>query len=154
MSFQFWLCAVITAISAYVSLGDRSRPSAGQTLRRRSVPCTRSPRSVAVAAAATIAPFTSSVDFVAAVALVMVIVQGADAVVGARIHDRLKIRTLGDRRSERRRTGVAARHPLSTRVDRGWDVICDRHGRRRAPGHGARPDVVGAMMSPRSGHIG
>ena len=47
-------------------------------------------RSGAVAAVSTIAPFTSSVDFVAEMAVVMVIVQGADSVVGARIRDSLK----------------------------------------------------------------
>ncbi|ROS26284.1 hypothetical protein [Cellulomonas sp. PhB150] len=90
MSFQFWLCAVITAISAYVSLGYSIAALRGADAQAKVGSMYALARSVAVAAAATIAPFTSSVDFVAAVALVMVIVQGADAVVGARIHDRLK----------------------------------------------------------------
>jgi len=90
VSFPFWLCAAITAISAYVSLGYSiaGLRSAGAEAKVGFMYALA--RSAALAVAATVAPFTSSIDFVAAVAVATVVVQGADAVVGLRIRDPLK----------------------------------------------------------------
>jgi len=90
VSIEFWICAAITAISAYVSLGYSIAGLRGAGDEAKVGFMYALARSTALAAGATIALFTSSIDFVAAVAVVMVIVQGADAVVGVRTHDRLK----------------------------------------------------------------
>jgi hypothetical protein len=90
VSLEFWLCVAITAISAYVGLGYSIAGLRGADPRSQAGFMYALARSAALAVAATIAPFTSSIGFVAAVAVVMVLVQGADAVVGLRIRDSLK----------------------------------------------------------------
>lgn len=47
-------------------------------------------RSLALAVVAVVAPFTGAVSFVVAIAVAMVVVQAADAVIGAVLRDRLK----------------------------------------------------------------
>jgi hypothetical protein len=90
VSFEFWLCGAITAISAYVSLGYSVVGLRDATAEAKVGYMYALARSGALAAAATVALVTSSIGFVAAVAVVMIVVQGADAIVGTRIHDRLK----------------------------------------------------------------
>ena len=91
VSAAFWCCVSITAISALVSLGYSIAALAGS----RSSP-DRTPsmyafaRSLALAAGALAAVVVRSVSFAEAIAFLMVIVQGADAVIGTRIGDRLK----------------------------------------------------------------
>jgi hypothetical protein len=90
MTIAFWLTAAITAISALVSLGYSIvglRASSGPA---RTASLYALSRSVALAAAAIVALFAGSVAFVVAVAIAMIIVQAVDAVIGARIHDRMK----------------------------------------------------------------
>ena len=90
MSTAFWVCAVITVISAFVSLGYsiaalKGSDATGDTSSRYA-----SARSLAVAVVAVTAFFVGSSSFLEAIALVMVIVQAADALIGLKIHDRLK----------------------------------------------------------------
>ncbi|MGW8567530.1 hypothetical protein [Isoptericola sp. NPDC055881] len=85
----FWVCAAVTSVSAYVSLGYSVaglRAAAGEA---RVGFMYALARSVALAVAATVAFFSGSVGFLVAVAVAMVVVQGADAVVGTRLHDRI-----------------------------------------------------------------
>lgn len=90
MTLAAWSCAAITVISAAVSFGYsiaglRTSPPEGRTPSMYAVS-----RSVALLTVAVVALFTRSEPFIAAIAIAMVIVQAGDAVIGSRIHDRLK----------------------------------------------------------------
>lgn len=93
MSFAYWVCAAVTAISAFVSLGYSFvavRDSAGAESAAARYAFSRS---LALAVAAAAVPITASPSWLRAVALVMILVQAGDAIVGAMLRDRLK--TLG-----------------------------------------------------------
>lgn len=87
----FWTCAAITAISAAVSFGyaavglRQSPDGAARTASQYAFA-----RSAALLVAAVTAPFAGSTGFLAAVAIAMVIVQGADSLIGISIRDRVK----------------------------------------------------------------
>lgn len=90
MSAAFWVCAAITVISSLVSLGyAASAVRSSQGPDRRNALYAFS-RSVALAVAATTALFNRSAGWLEGVALAMIVVQASDAVIGARIRDRLK----------------------------------------------------------------
>lgn len=90
MPLALWACAAITAVSAVVSLGYSIAGllAAGESDRTASRYALA--RSVALAVVAAAALVLGSVPFLVAVAAAMVLVQGADAVVGALVRDRLK----------------------------------------------------------------
>lgn len=90
MSTAFWVCAAITAVSAFVSLGYSVVALRAATPSDRTSSMYASARSLALALAAVVALFAGSPPFLVAVALTMTVVQAADAVIGALIHDRLK----------------------------------------------------------------
>lgn len=90
MSSGFWACAAITTVSAFVSLGYSAaalRGSAGAATTNAMYAFTRS---LALALTVTVVLLTQSTPGLRAVALAMVLVQAGDAVIGARLHDRLK----------------------------------------------------------------
>jgi hypothetical protein len=87
---SFWICAAITAANSFVSLGFsivglRQADATGVVASRYALA-----RSAAISLAAAIASSTGSVGFVAAVAIVMTVVQFADTAVGAFSRDRQK----------------------------------------------------------------
>lgn len=90
MSTAFWICAVVTAISAFVSLGYSVAGLRGAEAASRTGFMYAFARSLALALSAVIAIVSGSVGYLAAVAIAMVIVQACDAVVGAVIRDRMK----------------------------------------------------------------
>ena len=87
VSFPYWFCVVVTAISALTSLGFSIaalvRPIEGSLRTARYA----ASRSVALAVAAAVPIVATSVRWVEAVALAMVIVQAGDATIGLREHD-------------------------------------------------------------------
>ncbi len=90
MSASFWVCAAITTVSAFVSLGYSAialRAPAGPAATNALYAFSRS---VALAAAATVVLFTQTSSWLSAVAFAMILTQAGDAVIGARLHDRLK----------------------------------------------------------------
>jgi hypothetical protein len=90
MPSAFWICAGVTAVSAFVSLGYSvvAVARSGGTARVNArYACSRS---LALAAVATIVLLAQSPSWLPAVALIMVVVQAGDAVVGAIARDRLK----------------------------------------------------------------
>ncbi len=90
MSAGFWVCAAITTVSAFVSLGYSVvglRGPAGAAGAAEMYACTRS---FALAAAATVVLFAQSPSWLRAVAFTMVLVQVGDAMIGARLQHRLK----------------------------------------------------------------
>lgn len=93
MSYEYWACAGITAISALVSLGFSVTGLGRGDSVSRTASMYAFARSLALAAVAIVALFTGSEPFVASIAVAMVLVQGADAVIGLVTADRVK--TLG-----------------------------------------------------------
>ncbi|WP_235833396.1 hypothetical protein [Orlajensenia flava] len=90
MTAAYWVCALITLVSAFVSLGyslAALRGASGDVLTASRYAAARS---AALAVAVVVALFVGSVAFVAAIAVAMVIVQAIDAVIGVTIKDRLK----------------------------------------------------------------
>ena len=90
MSAAYWLCAAITVVSALVSLGFSIAALRATTTEVRIASMYAFARSLALAIAAVIALILNSVGYLQAVALSMVIVQAADAVIGAMNRERLK----------------------------------------------------------------
>ena len=93
MTSAFVACAVVTTISAAISLGfsvAAVSPASGQTRTMALYACARSLALTLIS----LVPFaTGSTPWLAAVAVGMIIVQFCDAGVGVTIHDRMK--TLG-----------------------------------------------------------
>lgn len=90
MDLAYWVCVIVTLLSAAVSLGY-SIHAAGAASGEGLVPARYAlSRSVALLVVAAIAPFTGLVSFVAAAAIAMVLVQTLDAIVGITIRDVLK----------------------------------------------------------------
>jgi hypothetical protein len=87
MSVGFWVCAVVTLVSAGVSFGFSVAGLRGSAGKVRTVGLYACARSIALLAVAVVALFAGSVPFIAAVALAMVLVQGADAAIGLTIRD-------------------------------------------------------------------
>lgn len=92
MSSIFWACAIITAISAFVSMGFSigALRSKGEELITSMY---TSSRSTALAVISLVPLFTGSRSWLLSIASAMVIVQGLDALVGIKQHDTMK--TLG-----------------------------------------------------------
>lgn len=91
MTVAFWACAIVTLISAGVSLfyavdGARTSRADAVTPSRYALA-----RSVALFAVALAGPFSGSEAFVTGIATAMIVVQALDALVGVGIRDRLKI---------------------------------------------------------------
>ena len=90
VSTAFWVCSIITALSAFVGLGY-SIATVGWSPAPQQVPAMYAfARSLALAAAAVAALLTRSVAFAEAIAFTMIIVQAADAVIGVRLHERMR----------------------------------------------------------------
>ncbi|WP_372983781.1 hypothetical protein [Microbacterium sp.] len=87
---SFWICAVITFVSALVSLGYAAAGLRAAVADEITPSRYALSRSVALAATAAVALFTGSVAFVAGMAVAMIIVQAADAVIGVTLKDRVK----------------------------------------------------------------
>ncbi|WP_245933589.1 hypothetical protein [Arthrobacter livingstonensis] len=90
MSIAFWVCAVVTVISSLVSGGYAVAGFRSATEQSRVPSMYALARSLALVLVAIVGLLSSSIPFVAAAALAMILVQGLDAVIGARISDRLK----------------------------------------------------------------
>lgn len=85
----FWLCATVTTLSAFISAGfslEALKSSGGAQIAAMY----GAARSVALAIASLIPLFNGSHDWLAAIALAMVIVQALDTLVGIRQHDVMK----------------------------------------------------------------
>lgn len=90
VTFAFWVCTVITAISSVVSFGYSVAGLRGASGVRQAGSLYAFSRSLALLAASVVALFVGAVPFTAAVAIAMVTVQAADAVVGVLVRDRFK----------------------------------------------------------------
>lgn len=93
MTPAFVACAVITTISAAISLGFSVAAAFPASGHARTMALYASARSLAFTLISLVPFFTGSTPWLEAVALGMIIVQFSDAGVGLTIHDRMK--TLG-----------------------------------------------------------
>ncbi|MEJ3405745.1 hypothetical protein WDJ51_13475 [Rathayibacter sp. YIM 133350] len=92
-SVSFWVCAVVTLLSALVSGAYALAGARSASTDTRAPSLYALARSAALLVVAVVAVFTASVAFQSAVAIAMIIVQAGDAIIGGLIHDRVK--TLG-----------------------------------------------------------
>jgi hypothetical protein len=82
-----WVCAGVSATSAFVSLGFSIAAVRAERIDTARYAVARSS---ALAVVAIVAFFVAAVGFVAAIALAMIVVQFSDAVIGARARDVIK----------------------------------------------------------------
>jgi hypothetical protein len=86
----FWICAGVTAASAFVSLGFSAAAVLSVRHQVRTNAMYVLSRSVALAAVSLVPLINQTRSSVLTIALAMVIVQALDAVVGGIVHDRMK----------------------------------------------------------------
>jgi hypothetical protein len=84
----FWICAGVTAASAFVSLGFST--AAVLSVRHETNAMYVLSRSVALAAVSLVSLISQTRSSLLTIALAMVIVQALDAVVGGIVRDRMK----------------------------------------------------------------
>src|SRR3979490_2524035 len=89
MSIPFLFCALITAVSAVISLGF-SIAAAFNTNEVRNIALYACARSVALVLVSAVPFFTGSTPWLQAIACSMIIVQVGDAAIGVVIKDRMK----------------------------------------------------------------
>lgn len=90
MSAAFWVCATVTLVSAFVSLGYSLAALARSNAADRTSSMYAAARSLALASTAVVALFARSTPYLEAVATSMVAVQAIDAAIGVAIRDRFK----------------------------------------------------------------
>ena len=90
MNMSFIVCALITAVSAVISLGFSIAATFTPANEVRNVALYTCARSVALALASAVPFFTGSTSWLEAIACCMIIVQVCDAGIGVVIKDRMK----------------------------------------------------------------
>jgi hypothetical protein len=90
MNMSFIVCALITAVSAVVSLGFSIAATFTPANEVRNVALYTCARSVALVLASAVPFFTGSTSWLEAIACCMIIVQVCDAGIGVVIKDRMK----------------------------------------------------------------
>jgi hypothetical protein len=90
MTVPFILCALITAISAIISLGFSIAAAIAATDTARTMALYACARSTALVIASAVPFLTGSTEWLQAIAWSMIIVQASDAVIGTTIKDRMK----------------------------------------------------------------
>ena len=90
MSMPFIFCAVITAVSAVISLGFSIAATFDTANEVRTMALYACARSLALALASAVPFFTGSTPWLQAIACSMIIVQVCDAAIGVIIKDRMK----------------------------------------------------------------
>jgi hypothetical protein len=90
MSIPFLSCALITAVSAVISLGFSIAAAFNAAHEVRDMALYTCARSVALVVVSTVPFFTGSTPWLQAIACSMIIVQVCDAAIGVIIKDRIK----------------------------------------------------------------
>ena len=90
MSTPFIVCALVTALSAVVSLGFSLAAAMNETGNARTMALYGCARSVALVVASAVPFFTGSTEWLEAIAWILILVQSGDAVIGTTINDRMK----------------------------------------------------------------
>jgi hypothetical protein len=90
MNTSFIFCALITAVSAVISLGFSIAATFNTANEVRNLALYTCARSLALVLASAVPFFTGSTSWLAAVACCMIIVQVCDAGIGVVIEDRMK----------------------------------------------------------------
>ena len=90
MFAPFIVCALVTALSAIVSLGFSVAAVMNGTGNARTIASYACARIVALVVASVVPLFTGSTEWLEAIAWTMILVQAGDAVIGTTIDDRTK----------------------------------------------------------------
>jgi hypothetical protein len=90
LTTPFLVCAAITALSAFISLGFSLAAALSEAGVARTMAFYATARSVALAIASVVPFMTGSVGWLLAVGWIMIIVQALDAIVGVTINDKMK----------------------------------------------------------------
>ena len=90
MSMPFIFCALITAVSAVISLGFSIAATFHTAIEVRNMALYACARSVALVLVSVVPFFTGSTSWLEAIACCMIIVQAGDAGIGMIIKDRMK----------------------------------------------------------------
>jgi hypothetical protein len=91
MTAPFILCALVTAISAIISLGFSLAAALSATGTSRTMALYVCARSMALVIASAVPFLSGSTEWLQAIAWNMTIVQASDAVIGTTLKDRMKI---------------------------------------------------------------
>jgi hypothetical protein len=90
MSLAYWICAVVTLISALTSLSFSVVALSNSDGKAQVNAMYASARSTALAIASVVVLFDRSRSWLEAIAVTMIIVQLLDAAIGIKIHDKMK----------------------------------------------------------------
>jgi hypothetical protein len=90
MTMPFLVCAAITALSAFISLGFSLAAARSESGAARTMAFYARARSIALALGSVVPFITGSVGWLLAVAWIMIFVQALDAFVGLTIRDKMK----------------------------------------------------------------
>ena len=90
MTFPFVVCAIVTVVSAAVSLGFSLASARSPIQAQRTLGLYASARSFALFAASVAAFWTGWLPWLEIVAACMIVVQACDAAIGVSIEDRMK----------------------------------------------------------------
>ena len=91
MTAPFILCALVTAVSAIISLGFSLAAALSATGTARTMAFYACARSMALVIASAVPFLSGSTEWLQAIAWSMTIVQASDAVIGTTLKDRMKI---------------------------------------------------------------
>src|SRR6185312_11161199 len=90
MTAPFILCALVTAISAIISLGFSIAAALGATDTARTMALYACARSMALMIVSAVPFLSGSIEWLQAIAWSMTIVQASDAVIGTTLKDHMK----------------------------------------------------------------
>jgi hypothetical protein len=90
MTVPFIFCALVTAISAIISVGFSIAAALGAAGTARTMALYACARSMALVMASAVPFLWGSIEWLQAIAWSMTIVQASDAVIGATLKDRMK----------------------------------------------------------------
>jgi hypothetical protein len=90
LSVSFIVCAAVTALSAFISLGFSLAAASGAAGAARTLAFYACARSLALAIVSLVSFVNGSMSWLEAVAAAMIIVQACDAVIGVGVKDQMK----------------------------------------------------------------
>ena len=91
MSISFWVCAIITAVSAFTSLGFSIAAYKVSSKTSRANSMYTAARSISLTFISLVPFFNKSASWLIAVALTMILVQFLDALIGVKLHEKIRV---------------------------------------------------------------
>jgi hypothetical protein len=90
MTLAYWICAVVTAASSFTSCGFSTVALLSSDGKAKINAMYAFTRSIALALASIVVFFNQARSWLEALALIMIVVQLGDTIIGIKIHDSLK----------------------------------------------------------------